>query len=122
MAVIYNYEFVKEKINSELKEASKSSDKKIRAIAKPVSERLILFSKNKTFGLVIQASEKTLSDCCKEILKDVGGSISDIEVFRRAAKFYFPTAEVEFTMDIKLSDEELKSDNQKISISFDDLF
>jgi spore coat protein CotF len=121
MSIIYNYEFVKEKIQKELTETQKKGSQKVKAIASHVAEKLIKFAENKTFGLAIQESESTLADCCKEILKDVNNHISDIEVYKRAAKFYFPSAEVEFTMNILVSED--KSNNgQRIDISFDDLF
>jgi len=122
MSTIYNYEFVKEKIQKELDETQKKGSQKVKAISKHVAEKLIKFAENKTFGLVIQASEATLTDCCKEILKGVNNHISDIEVYKRAAKFYFPSAEVEFTMNIVVVEGDKKNNNQKISISLDDLF
>ena len=122
MSIIYNYEFVKEKIQKELTETQKNGSQKVKAIVSHVAEKLIKFAENKTFGLVIQESELTLADCCKEILKDVKSHISDIEVYKRAAKFYFPTADIEFTMDILVSDQSKSTNGQKISISFEDLF
>ena len=122
MSTIYNYEFVKEKIQKELDETQKKGSQKVKTIVCHVAEKLIKFAENKTFGLAIQASELTLADCCKEILKGVNNHISDIEVYKRAAKFYFPSAEVEFTMNIVVVEGDKKNNNQKISISFDDLF
>lgn len=40
------------------------------------------------------------SECMKAVAKNVGGSISDLEAFRRAVTFYFPGATVEFQMKI----------------------
>lgn len=122
MGVIYNYKFVKEKLQNELSEIDKKSDQKTKAIAKHVADKLIQFAENKTFGLTIQESDLTLTDCCKEILKGVNHHISDIEVYKRAAKFYFPSSDVEFTMNIIVSDQEKLNNGQKISISLDDLF
>lgn len=39
-------------------------------------------------------------DCMKAVAKGVGQFISDIEVYRKAAKFYFATATVELKMTI----------------------
>ena len=122
MSTIYNYEFVKEKIQKELAETQNKGSQKVKAVATHVAEKLIKFAENKTFGLAIQESELTLADCCKEILKDVKSHISDIEVYKRAAQFYFPTADIEFTMDILVSDQDKSTNGQKISISFEDLF
>ena len=122
MSTIYNFEFVKEKIQKELTETQKKGSQKVKAIANHVAEKLIKFAENKTFGLAIQESESTLADCCKEVLKDVNNHISDIEVYKRAAKFYFPTADIEFTMDILVSEQDKSNSGQKISITFEDLF
>jgi len=122
MSVIYNYEFVKEKIQNELTEIDKKSDQKTKAIAKHVADKLIQFAQNKTFGLKVQESVLTLTDCCKEILKGVSNHISDIEVYKRAAKFYFPSSDVEFTMNIIVSEQDKSSNGQRINISLDDLF
>ena len=122
MSIIYNYEFVKEKIQKELTEAQNKGSQKVKAVSSHVAEKLIKFAENKTFGLAIQESESTLSECCKEILKDVKSHVSDIEVYKKAAQFYFPTADIEFTMDILVSDQGKSNNGQKISISFEDLF
>jgi len=122
MSVIYNYEFVKEKLQNELTEIDKKSDQKTKAIAKHVADKLIQFAQNKTFGLKVQESVLTLTDCCKEILKGVNHHISDIEVYKRAAKFYFPSSDVEFTMNIVVSEQDKSSNGQRINISLDDLF
>lgn len=44
----------------------------------------------------------TFEDCMKAVAKNCGHGISDLEAFRRAARFYFPGAEVRFRMDIDL--------------------
>jgi len=122
MSVIYNYEFVKEKIQNELSDIQKKGDQKTKAIATHVADKLIQFAQNKTFGLKVQESVLTLTDCCKEILKGVSHHISDIEVYKRAAKFYFPSSDVEFTMNIIVSEQDKSSNGQRINISLDDLF
>ena len=50
-------------------------------------------------------TRRTLSDCCGQIVRGVGNSISDIEVYRRAVQFYFPNSEIEFKMNILLTGE-----------------
>lgn len=44
----------------------------------------------------------TFEECMKEVAKNCGSGISDLEAFRRAARFYFPGAEVRFQMSIDL--------------------
>lgn len=46
----------------------------------------------------------SVADCAVACVKGVGGAISDLEVYRRAAQFYFPGCEVEMTMKIYMSE------------------
>lgn len=52
------------------------------------------------FAEVFYKTKRTFADCIKETMKGCGSAISDIEVYRRATKFYFPNSEVEFIMKI----------------------
>ena len=40
--------------------------------------------------------------CMKAVAQGVGSAISDLEAYRKAVQFYFPTAEVRFQMKIDL--------------------
>ncbi len=70
----------------------------------------------------------SFSDCMKEVAKDVGSSISDIDAIRKAVRFYFDNAVVNFSMTINVNpyDNNVpKSDAQKksvLNLSLDDLF
>jgi len=119
MADIYNYEYVKEKINRELEEIDSKASPMVKAVSKHVAEKIIQFSENPTFGLAVQRSDKTLIDCLKHLLKDVRGHISDIDLYKRAVQFYFPSADIRFSMDILVSEDR---STEKICISLDDLF
>lgn len=44
----------------------------------------------------------TFEECMKQVAKNCGHGISDLEAFRRAARFYFPGSEVRFQMSIEL--------------------
>lgn len=88
------------KIESELK--SFKGGRKETAVSSHVAKTLKAFCGNEEFALAVAKSKKTLSACCTEIMKSVGSSISDIEVYRRAAKFYFPGASVKFNMEIQI--------------------
>lgn len=101
MDIIYNHEFVKDKIDKELKDFKGGS--KERAISEFVANKIIMFSQNELFGKVIQVSKLTLSDCCKVIIDGVGHHISDMEVYKRAANFYFPGAKVDIVMTIDVN-------------------
>ena len=43
----------------------------------------------------------SFADCMKAVAKGVGNSISDLEAYRRAVRFYFPEAEIRFVMTIE---------------------
>jgi len=45
---------------------------------------------------------RTLSDCCAEVMKGCGNAISDIDVYRGAIKHYFPNADVNFNVEIRI--------------------
>jgi hypothetical protein len=78
-------------------------------VYKEVAKTLTSFCESERFASAIAESEKTLSDCCKTILSDVnaaGGAISDLETYKRAVEFYFPTATVQFKMEICLDEQE----------------
>ena len=99
------------------------------AIARSVAEALETFCDQEAeFEQAIEQSGKTFQDCLNEVAKDVGGSLSDIEAYRRAVKFYFSTATVSFIMRIDLCGNNgappitmSKSSDNVLSISLDDL-
>lgn len=63
------------------------------------------FNQSEAFAKVFYKTKRSFSDCVAEIMRGCGKSISDIEVYRRATKFYFPDSEVEFQMIIKVGEE-----------------
>ena len=85
------------KIDSEL--SSFTGARNAQAIAGHVARALKEFSKDTQFAQAV-TSGGSLEACCAEVLKNAGYSISDIEVYRRAAQFYFPNARVQFWMEI----------------------
>lgn len=95
-----NINKAKEKLSEELK--SFLGDQKAKAISSHVEKTLKEFCKDETFAKSVEASKKTLSDCCKEIMSNCGNYVSDLEVYKKAAQFYFPGAKVDFTMSIKV--------------------
>lgn len=114
-----------EKIQKELK--AFTGGNKEKAVSKPVAETLEMFCKqNEEFAQAIYESDKTLSNCCKTIMKKSGNAISDIEVYKRAVKYYFSTADIEMSMKINLCGDLSAGESDKggkvISLSFDDLF
>lgn len=87
--------------------ATFSGGQKEKAVYKYVAETLKKFCQNEQFAQAVLGTEQTLTDCCKEIMKEVGGSIPDIEVYRNATEFYFPHAVVDFTMNITIGRDTL---------------
>lgn len=94
-------EQAKHKLEDELK--SFQGGHKEKAVSKPVCQTLQGFCNEEFFAQAVWDSGKTLSDCCKAIMGKVGSSISDLDVYKAAVKFYLPAAEVKFQMKITLS-------------------
>ena len=44
----------------------------------------------------------SFGDCMKTVARNCGTGISDLEAFRRAVQFYFPGADIRFSMGINL--------------------
>ena len=84
-------------------EATFSGDVPAMGVYRHVADTMRkFFSVSEKFAEVFYLTKSTLSDCCRDILKGCGQSISDIEVYRRAAQFYFPNSEISFLMEIRL--------------------
>ncbi len=112
-----------EKLKAELKTFTGGTNEK--AVSQSVAETLQMFcEQDDEFAQAIVQSNKTLSDCCKAIMTKVGNSISDIEVYKRAVRFYFSAADIQFKMTIDLCGNigETAPKGKVIELSFDDLF
>ena len=91
-----------EKIAEELK--SFKGDRYGQAVKDHVAATLTHFcEQDPRFAKVVYMTKRTLSDCCAEIMKGCGTSISDIDVYRGAVRHYFPNSEIEFHMTITLT-------------------
>ena len=98
-----NYgELAAEKIAKEL--AAFKGNRYGEAVKTFVASTLTNFcGQSERFAKVVFETKATLSDCCAEIMKKCGDHISDIDVYRGAVRYYFPNAEVQFTMTIDAS-------------------
>ncbi len=77
---------------------------KQKAIASETAKALIHFcDQEPEFEQAVDQSGKTFQKCLDSVVKGVGTSISDLEAYSKAVKFYFTTAEVHFNMSIDLS-------------------
>ncbi len=59
---------------------------------------------NAEFAQAIVQSGKTVNDCVEAAVKGAGNSISDFDVYSKAAAFWFEGATVKFTMTLDLGD------------------
>ena len=107
------------------------------AIAPSVADALTSFCEQEPeFKDAILDSGKTFQDCLDSVAEGVTRSLSDIEAYRRAVKFYFSTATVSFVMTIDLCGDngaekppitmtkntsEDKPQSKSLSVSLDDL-
>lgn len=112
------FEKAKEKINQ--------TDNGLTGAAKSVysyvQSALLDFCKQEDeFAQAIVQSDKSISDCCKDIMKSCGNHISDIEVYRRAVEYFFPGAKVEFQMKIDLIGDVSNSTSKIFKVNFTDL-
>jgi hypothetical protein len=83
-----------------LKDTENIEGQKESAMAKPVAEALREFcGQNAEFAQAV-AQGGLFRDCMKAVASGVGGSISDLEAYRKAVRFYFPGADVRFEMTI----------------------
>lgn len=105
-----------------------------KAVAKETAKALISFcEQEQEFEQAIEQSGKTFQQCLDDACKGIVKSISDLEMFSRAVKFYFSTAAVHFSMSIDLSGDNgyeappiTKTDSKPketsgLTISLDDL-
>ena len=93
-----------EKIAAELKDFK--GDRYGMAVKNHVAATITHFcEQNERFAEVVYKTKRTLSDCCAEIMKGCGTSISDIDVYRGAVRNYFPNADIDFHMTITLTGE-----------------
>ena len=93
-----------EKIAAELKDFK--GDRYGMAVKNHVAATITHFcEQNERFAEVVYKTKRTLSDCCAEIMKGCGTSISDIDVYRGAVRNYFPNADIDFHMTITFTGE-----------------
>lgn len=100
----------KDKIHDEIK---KVKGNKETAMAQDVAEMLCLFcdQSHEFAQAVVQGG--SFVDCMRAVAKGAGGSISDIEAYRKAVKFYFSTATVAFTMTINTEGNNSVDESEK---------
>lgn len=113
-----------ERLDRELK--SGAFDKYADIMKKSVHDALAEFCKqNDEFAQAV-AQGGSFTDCMKDVAKNCGHGISDLEAYRRAVRFYFPGADIEFQMAIYLCEADKpgqkKEDADSIIVNFDDFW
>ena len=105
----------------ELKGLSRYGSAVKGAVVKALKE---FSTQNGEFARAVTDSPGKLKDCIESTVKNCGSSISDNEVFSRAAAFYFPGSVIEFKMIIHMSKYECESTTEggAISLDLDELF
>jgi len=99
-----------------------------RVIAPRTAEALKHFcTQSKEFTQAVEQSDKTFQQCLDSIAKGINktGGISDFDVFKAAAEFYFKDVKIYFEMHIDLGEgdepvESVQHENKTLSISLDD--
>lgn len=95
------------KLGEELNDKAVKWSLKAGAIRKAVYDALVGFcGQNTEFAQAVAQSDKTLSAVCEECVKNVGQSVSDLEVYRSAVAAYFPGAQVDCVMTVRMSEHE----------------
>lgn len=107
-------EFLDQALN---KLAETVSGQKENAMAPSVREALTDFCRQDAEFAQAVAQGGSFKDCMTAVAKGVGGSISDLEAYRKAVHFYFKGADVRFRMEIDLcptAEEAPRSAQKKI--------
>ena len=95
------------KLDEELNDKAAKWSLKAGAVKKAVHDALVTFcGQNEEFAQAVAQSEKTLWAVCEECVKNVGQSVSDLEVYRSAVAAYFPGAQVDCVMTVRMSEHE----------------
>ena len=112
-----------EQAEARLKEEYKAvTGYKESAMKSAVRDALLEFCRqNEEFAQAV-AQGGSFPDCMAAVAKGVGGSISDLEAYRRAASFYFDGAKVSFSMTIQLEPAENGPDQKGILLDLSDFF
>ena len=98
------------------------------AVAADTAKALTHFCEQEPeFEQAVEQSGKSFQECLDSVVKGIKQSCSDLEVYSRAVKFYFSTAEVHFNMSIDLCGDNgytappITVTKSSLSVSLDDL-
>ena len=111
------YEEAEKKLRGELPKITGAKENVIKTAA---MEALLSFARQEPEFAQAIAQGGSFADCLKAVCKGVAKSISDLEVYKRAAEFYFPGATVCFEMHIELAGETGKDSSTSLRSAQDD--
>lgn len=113
------YEQAERRLTEECKEVKGTKESAMKVA---VRDALLDFCRqNEEFAqAVVQGG--SFKDCMTAVAKGVGGSISDLEAYRRAVSFYFDGAKVNFSMTIQLEPAETEMDRGGLLLDLSDFF
>lgn len=85
------------------KESTEGKYDQCAAVMKPaVLETLLEFCRqNEEFAQAVYQGG-SFADCMAAVADGAGSSISDLEAYRKAVRFYFPGADIKYSMTINL--------------------
>lgn len=106
--------------------------RKQKAISSYAAKALMQFCEQEPeFEQAIEQSGKTFQECLDSVVDGTENSMSDLEAYSKAVKFYFSTAVVHFNMTIDLSGDNRHIDppitmtqsksKSSLSVSLDEL-
>lgn len=84
------------------KEKSSVTGQKEKTMADAVLEIINLFCQQEPEFAQAVVQGKTFGECMKTVASGVGGSIKDLDAYKKAVQFYFPGAEVHMELTIDL--------------------
>lgn len=87
------------KLNDEAKQVAGQKEK---AMAGAVMAALRDFCRQDEEFAQAVVQGKSFAECMKQVASGVGNSISDLDAYKKAVKFYFPGAEIRMEMTIDL--------------------
>lgn len=99
------------KLDEEYK--SGSYDKYANVMKQAVKETVADFCRQDEEFAQAVAQGGSFTECMKAVAKGCGSSISDLEAYRRAVRFYFPGAEIRMQMTIDLIGDAAGEDKEQ---------
>lgn len=128
-----SYEIFSGKALKKLDEKVKSSSSKINVMKDPVCEALKSFCRQSEEFAQAVVQGGSFEECMKAVEKGAGSALSDLDAYKKAVKFYFPTATISFSMTINTegnndlseassgTSAEKSEEKSSVNMSLDDL-